>query len=100
MRIYSDASTHRLEDFAQQLGVHCEIRKIEAHEDGRYFVVAVDNDPLKWPVALGFTDAQAQYSLKRRAWEPHAVRAQPNTLESATSNSNSRRYSKRRRFPW
>ena len=100
MRIYSDASTRRLEDFARQMGTECEIRKIEAHQEGRYFVVSVDDCPLKWPVALGFTDAQAQYALKRRAWEPYAVRSQPNTLESAASNSVSRRYSKRRRYPW
>lgn len=100
MRIYSDASTHRLEDFARLMGVQCEIRKIEAREEGRYFVVAVDDYPLKWPVALGFTDAQAQYAIKRRAWEPYAVRGQPNRLESAPSRSSSRRYSKRRRYPW
>lgn len=100
MRIYSDASTRRLEDFALKMGVHCEIRKIEAHEDGRYFVVSVDDQPLKWPVAIGFTDAQAQYSLKRRAWEAYAVRGQPNTLESAPSQSSSRRFSKRQRYPW
>ncbi len=100
MRIYSDASTHRLEEFALQMGVHCEIRKIEAHEEGRYFVVAADDCPLKWPVALGFTDSQAQYALKRRAWEAYAVRAQPNKLESAPPKPSNRKFSKRQRYPW
>jgi hypothetical protein len=100
MRIYSDAATHRLEDFARTIGVECQIRKIEAHQDGRYFIVSVDDQPLKWPVALGFTDAQAQYALKRRAWERYAVRAESNKLDSAPSGSSSRRFSKRRRYPW
>jgi hypothetical protein len=100
MRIYSDASTHRLEDFARQIGVQCQIRKIEAHQDGKYFIISVDEQPLKWPVALGFTDDQAQYALKRRAWERYAVRAEENKLESSPSSSAARKYSKRRRFPW
>ncbi len=100
MRIYSDASTHRLEDYALKIGCHCGIRKIEAHQDGRYFVISVDDQPLKWPVAIGFTDDQAQYALKRRAWEPYAVRAQPMTLESAPSKTAARRFSKRKRYPF
>lgn len=100
MRIYSDSATRRLEDFALHQGVVCQIRKIEAHEDGRYFIISVDNEPLKWPVALGFTDDQAQYALKRRSWERFAMRAASNKLDSASSSSSARRYSKRRRYPW
>jgi hypothetical protein len=100
MRIYSDASTRRLQDFADQIGVRCQIRKIEAHQDGKYFIISVEDQPLKWPVALGFTDDQAQYALKRRSWERFAVRAEDNKLGSSPSPSPTRRFSKRRRFPW
>jgi hypothetical protein len=100
MRIYSDAATHRLENVARNVGDDCEIRKIEAHEEGRYFVVAMDGQPLKWPVALGFTDSQAEYALKRRAWKRYAVRTEASRLGSSSNKPNSRRYSKRRRYPW
>ena len=100
MRIYSDAATHRLEDIARTVGDPCEIRKIEAHEEGRYFVVALDGLPLKWPVALGFTDSQAEYALKRRAWKRYAVRTDSNRLGSSSNQKRSQRYSKRRRYPW
>ena len=100
MRIYSDSATRRLEEFAQQNGVICQVRKIEAHEDGRYFIISVDDVPLKWPIALGFTDDQAQYTLKRGSWERYAVKAEPTKLDSAPPSSPPRRHSKRRRYPW
>ena len=83
MRIYADAATKRLEETARQAGIECQIRKIEAHEEGRYFVISVDDVPLKWPVALGFTDDQASYALKRRTWERYAVRGGSAKLGSA-----------------
>ncbi len=100
MRIYSDSATRRLEEYARQNGVVCQVRKIEAHEDGRYFIISVDEVPLKWPIALGFTDDQAQYALKRGAWQRYAVKAEPTKLDSAPPKPASSRRSKRRRYPW
>lgn len=99
MRIYSDSATRRLEEYAGQHGVICQVRKIEAHEEGRYFIISVDEVPLKWPIALGFTDDQAQYALKRGAWQRYAVKAEPTRLDSAPPKPASSRRSKRR-YPW
>jgi hypothetical protein len=97
MRIYSDSATKRLEDLARHMGVLCDIRKIEAHEEGRFFVVAVDGHPLKWPVALGFSDSQAEYSLKRRTWERYAVRGDAIYLPSSDASRQARSHAAKRR---
>jgi len=100
MRIYSDSATKRLEETARGLGVECEIRKIEAHEEGRFFVVAVDGHPLKWPVALGFTDGQAEYALKRRTWERYAMRGEPAKLPTSIDLELPRPHAAKRRPRW
>ena len=74
--------TFRLEELAHQLGVECGIRVSEAQEDGRYFVVSLDHEPLKQPVAIGFTDDEAEYSIKDHRWERFALRGAPTTLNS------------------
>ena len=61
-------------------GIDCRICIVEAHEDGRYFVSELDGQPLKSLIALGFTDEQASYSLKRRTWERYALRGEPTRL--------------------
>ena len=73
-------ATHRLEQLAHSVGVECGIRISEAQEDGRYFVVAIDEEPLKQPVALGFTDEEAAYVLKNRRSERYALRGAPTRL--------------------
>ena len=75
MRVYRNVTTHRLEAFARkEYGCDCEIRVIEPHEDGRYFIMAVDDEPLRCPASLGWTDQHALDALKRRTWE-HALLA-------------------------
>ena len=96
MRIYSDTATRLLEEFALKMGAVCQIRKIEVQEEGRYFVIAVDDEPLKWPVAIGFTDQQAKDAIRLHTWERFAVKGGPATLQPKRP----RRYSKRRRYPW
>ncbi len=80
MRIYSNMATGRLEQLAHRLGVECAIRVAEAQEDGRYFVTTIDQDPLKQPVALGFTDEEAANALKSRRWERFVLRGAPTRL--------------------
>ena len=80
MRTYSNVSTHRLEELAEKEGVHCDIRVAEAQQDGRYFVVNLDDEPLKQPVPLGFTDEEAEFSIKGHRWERFVLRGAPNRL--------------------
>jgi hypothetical protein len=68
VRIYETTSTHRLQDLAAGLGYQLEIRLIEPHEDGRYFVTASKGIPLAKPAALGWTDEEAISTLRRRTW--------------------------------
>ena len=68
MRVYSNPTTHRLEQKARKLGCDCEIQVMEPSEEGRYFVTKVAGETLKTPVSLGWTDEQAVESLKRQAW--------------------------------
>ena len=82
MRTYTNTVTHRLEAVAHHIGVECGIRVAEApQEDGRYFVVSLNEEPLKQPVALGFTDEEAGYTLKSRRWERFVLRGEPTTLK-------------------
>ncbi|MCM2371919.1 hypothetical protein [Aporhodopirellula aestuarii] len=69
MRIYETSTTHRLEEKATQLGYRLQIRLIEPHEDGRYFVTAVQDVPVKSPFPLGFTDEEAIETLRRGTWK-------------------------------
>ncbi len=70
MRVYSNTTTHRLEDFVrQQFHREFEIKVMEPHEDGRYFITTIDGEPLRNPVSLGWIDQHAVDSLKRRIWE-------------------------------
>lgn len=85
MRPYNNRTTNRLEEVAHKEGVECHIRVMEAQEDGRYFVMDVDEEPLKQPVALGFTDEQAIHSIKSHRWERYAMKGAPRLLESAPS---------------
>ena len=80
MRPYSDMTTRRLEALALKLGVDCQIRTIEAQEDGRYFVMAVNEQPLKQPVPLGFTVDRAIHSLNAGTWERYALSGEPTRL--------------------
>ncbi len=68
MRVYSNPTTHRLEQMARKLGCGCEIHVMEPSEEGHYFVTKIDGETLKTPVSLGWTDEQAIQSLKRRGW--------------------------------
>ncbi len=76
MRTYSNMTCYRLEELAQHLGVVCKIQVAEAQEDGRYFVVTLDNETLQRPVALGFTDEEAAYAIKSRRWERYVLRGE------------------------
>jgi hypothetical protein len=96
MRIYSDTSTRLLEEFALKIGVDIQVRKIEAHEEGRFFVFAMNGQPLKWPVALGFTSPQAKDAIALRRWEHFAIRGEPVTLSSQSPAA----FSKRRTRDW
>ena len=70
MRTYSDQVTHRLEAiFRKEHGCDCEIKIIEPHEDGRYFITMIEGKALRCPASLGWTDQHAIDSLKRRTWE-------------------------------
>ena len=69
MRIYENTATHRLEDQALKLGYQLDIRLIEPHEDGRYFVTAVREVPLKTPAPLGWTDEESIETLRRGTWK-------------------------------
>ena len=68
MRIYETTATHRLEEKASALGYQLEIRLIEPHEDGRYFVTASKGIALGKPAPLGWTDEEAIGTLRRRTW--------------------------------
>lgn len=76
MRTYSNMTSYRLEEMAHRIGVECGIKVAEAQEDGRYFVTTLDNETLKRPVALGFTDEEAAYALKSRRWERFVLRGE------------------------
>ncbi len=69
MRIYETVATHRLEDKALKLGYQLDIRVIEPHEDGRYFVTAIRDVAMKTPAALGWTDEEAIETLRRGTWK-------------------------------
>ncbi len=70
MRVYSNQTTHRLESFARkEYGCDCEIRVIEPHEEGRYFLTMFDGEPLPCAASLGWIDQHAFDSLKRRTWQ-------------------------------
>ena len=77
MRTYSNMTCYRLQELAQRMGVECGIQVAEAQEDGRYFVVTMDNQTLQRPVALGFTDEEAAYAIKSRRWERYVLRGEP-----------------------
>nr|WP_143548325.1 hypothetical protein [Rhodopirellula sp. SM50] len=83
MRAYSDMNTHRLEKLAREKGVDCQIRTVEAQEDGRFFVFAVDGIPLRRPVSLGFTVDRAIHTLNVGSWRRYALVGEPTTLASA-----------------
>jgi hypothetical protein len=68
MRVYSNPTTHRLEQKAKKLGCNCEIQVMEPSEEGHFFITRIDGQVLKMPVGLGWTDEQAIYLLKRRCW--------------------------------
>ena len=74
MRTYSDMASHRLQDLARREGVDCEIKVSEAQQEARYFVVALDEEPLLQPVPLGFTEYQAAHAIKGHRWERFALR--------------------------
>lgn len=69
MRIYETVATHRLEDKADELGYQLDIRVIEPHEEGHYFVTAIRQVPVKTPAALGWTDEEAIETLRRGTWK-------------------------------
>ena len=69
MRVYVTSQCHVLEDRAKSFGYDVDIRVIEPHEDGRYFVTAIKDQPLKNPSPLGFTDQEAIATLKRGTWK-------------------------------
>ena len=83
MRAFSDMNTMRLETLARQTGVDCQIRTVEAQEDGRFFVIAVDDVPLRRPVSLGFTMDRANHTLNAGTWQRYALAGAPTTLASA-----------------
>ncbi len=83
MRAYSDMNTHRLEKVAREKGVDCQIRTVEAQEDGRFFVFAVNQIPLRQPVSLGFTVDRAIHTLNAGSWKRYALYGAPTTLASA-----------------
>ncbi len=85
MRAYSDMTTKRLEALAHRMGVECQIRTMEAQEDGRYFVFAVDEIPLKRPVPLGFTVDRAAYAINAGTWERYAMRGDPVRLDQCNA---------------
>ena len=68
MRIYENPTTHRLEDKVEELKQNLEIRIIEPHKDGRYFVVSVNGQKLRSPASLGWTDAHAIDAIRRNTW--------------------------------
>lgn len=68
MRIYENPTTHRLEEKAEELKQKLEIRIIEPHKEGRYFVTAVNGQKLRNPASLGWTDEHAVNSLRRNTW--------------------------------
>ena len=69
MRTYSTTRTHYLEEKAAALGYEVDIRVIEPHEDARYFVTAIKDQPVMNPYPLGFTDEEAIETLKRGTWK-------------------------------
>ena len=69
MRIYENPTTHRLEDKAEELKQDLEIRIIEPHKEGRYFVTAINGQELRIPASLGWTDAHAIESTRRNTWK-------------------------------
>jgi hypothetical protein len=69
MRIYETVATHRLEDTALKLGYQLDIRVIEPHEDGRYFVTAIRDVTMKTAAPLGWTDEEAIETLRRGTWK-------------------------------
>ncbi len=81
MRAYSDMTTRRLEELAHRLGVECQIRTMEAQDDGRYFVVSVDDVPLRQPVPLGFTVDRAVHAINNGTWARYALRGEPTRLD-------------------
>jgi hypothetical protein len=74
MRIYETLTTHRLEDKAKKLGYELDIRVIEPHEEGRYFVTAVRTVRRKTPAPLGWTDEEAIDTLRRGTWKYGRIR--------------------------
>jgi len=68
MRVYSNPTTHRLEEEARKHGCDCEIKVMEPSEEGHYFVTKVGDETLEPPASLGWTDEHAIDSLKRRTW--------------------------------
>ena len=84
MRAFSDMNTKRLEALARKMGVNCQIRASEAQEEGRFFVIAVDDVPLRRPVSLGFTVDRAIHTLNAGTWERYALAGDPTTLASSS----------------
>lgn len=83
MRAFSDMNTNRLEALARSKGVNCQIRTVEAQEDGRFFVFAIDDVPLRRPVALGFTMDRAIHALNAGTWRRYALPGEATKLASA-----------------
>ena len=98
MRAYSDMNTGRLEAFALSMGVDCQIRCVEAQEDGRFFVFAVDEQPLRRPVSLGFTMDRAVHTLNAGTWERYALAGEATTLASSPQRTGRGRKPAARRY--
>lgn len=58
-----------LEGIAFKLGYQLDIRLIEPHEEGRYFVTAIRQVAMKTPAALGWTDEESIETLRRGTWK-------------------------------
>jgi hypothetical protein len=69
MRVYPTSQTHYLEDKAKALGYDVDIRVIEPHDDGRFFVTAIKGQPMKNPSPLGFSEQEAIETLRRGTWK-------------------------------
>lgn len=98
MRAFSDMNTKRLEALAAKLGVDCQIRVVEAQEEGRFFVFAVDDTPLRRPVSLGFTMDRAIHTLNAGTWERYALPGDATTLASAPRRNRRDRKPAQRRY--
>ena len=97
MRAYSDMNTKRLEELARKVGVDCQIRTLEAQEDGRFFVFAIDDLPLRQPVPLGFTIDHAIHAINAGTWARYAMSGEPTTLATAPRRTGRVRKPARRR---